>query len=536
MVLSVRRRIGDIARADPDRTALIGFDTNLVEQVLSWREFADRVADAADALRAAVDDRSRSCAVVPAGNTLPAAIAIAAALTAEVPVFPLNPTTPLAERDALLRLLGRRFTHGYLVDAELRPQRLDLSAGSAVADGHGTVADGHGTVADGHGTAADGHGTAADGPGTAADGPGPGKPGTVAYLLATGASTGIPKISARPGPLRYDPMRTPSLVIRQAGWRSAQRQLIVGPLYHAAPFTAFLDAMLDSNTVVLQPFFAPRWTPELVHRYAIEWLQLTPTHMREILRGSPDLDPACFASLRAMLHTAARCDPDTKRGWIDLLGPERVYELYGATEGVGVTLVRGDEWLARPGTVGRGLLTQIRILDNDGNPVPPGMTGTVFMRTPQRVGRADYVNDQAIRTTPDGFATVGDHGRLDRDGYLYLEPRDHDTINVGGEKVDPDEVEAALRDHPAVVDAVAVAVPHGTLGSVVAAHVMLRPGTSVRRAELAAHCGRRLAGYKIPKQFTFVDQIPRSAAGKVQRWRLTSHHETPHHENGATPL
>src|SRR5581483_2457726 len=166
MVLSVRRRIGDIARADPDRTALIGFDTNLVEQVLSWREFADRVADAADALRAA--------------------------LTAEVPVFPLNPTTPLAERDALLRLLGRRFTHGYLVDAELRPQRLDLSAGSAVADGHGTVADGHGTVADGHGTAA--------------DGPGPGKPGTVAYLLATGASTGIPKISARPGPLRYDPM------------------------------------------------------------------------------------------------------------------------------------------------------------------------------------------------------------------------------------------------------------------------------------------------------------------------------------------
>ena len=511
MVLSVRRRIGDIARADPDRTALVGFDSDLAEQVLSWREFADRVTNAADALRAAVDGGSRSCAVVPASNSLPAAIAIAAALTAEVPVFPLNPTTPPAERDALLRLLGRRFAHGYLVDAQLRPQRLDLSAGSEPAGGPGSVA-----------------------------------AGSVAYLLATGASTGIPKISARPGPLGYDPMRTPSLVIRQAGWRTAQRQLIVGPLYHAAPFTAFLDAVLDSNTVVLQPFFAPRWTPELVRRYAIEWLQLTPTHMREILRRPPDLDPACFASLRAMLHTAARCDPDTKRGWIDLLGPDRVYELYGATEGVGVTLVRGDEWLARPGTVGRGCLTQIRILDDTGNPVPPGITGTVFMRTPQPVGRADYVNDQAIRTTADGFATVGDHGRLDRDGYLYLAPRDHDTINVGGEKVDPDEVEAALRDHPAVVDAVAVAAPHGTLGSVVAAHVMLRPGTNVRRAELAAHCGRRLAGYKIPKHFTFVDQIPRSAAGKVERWRLAPHldtphldtllHETLHHENGATPL
>jgi bile acid-coenzyme A ligase len=488
MVLSVRRRIADTARAGPDRTALVGFDAHLAEQVLSWREFADRVADAADALRAALDRRTRSCAVVSAGNTLPAAIGVAAALTAEVPVFPLNPATPPAERDALLRLLGRRFGHGYLMDAQLRPQRIELSAG-----------------------------------------PEPPAGASVAYLLATGASTGIPKISVRPGPLRYDPVRTPSLVIRQTGWRTAQRQLIVGPLYHAAPFTAFLDALLDSNTVVLQPVFAPQWTVELVRRYAIEWLQLTPTHMREILR-LPDLDPAGFGTLRAMLHTAARCDADTKRGWIDLLGPERVYELYAATEGVGVTLVRGDEWLARPGTVGRGFLTQVRILDDTGNPVPPGTTGTVFMRTSRRVGRSDYVNDQAIRTTPDGFATVGDHGRLDRDGYLYLEPRHHDTINVGGEKVDPDEVEAALRDHPAVVDAVAVAVPHQTLGSVVGAHVVLERGASVRKAELAAHCGRRLAGYKIPKHFTFVDQVPRSAAGKIQRWRLA-----PHHENGATP-
>jgi bile acid-coenzyme A ligase len=519
MVLSVRRRIADIARAEPDRTALIGFDTHLAEQILSWREFADRVADAADALRAALDRCTRSCAVVPAGNTLPAAIGVAAALTAEVPVFPLNPATPLAERDALLRLLGRRFARGYLMDAQLRPQRIDLPAGPEPPAGASAAAEGLGQFS----TAAEGLGQFS----TAAEGPS--QFSTVAYLLATGASTGIPKISARPGPLRYDPVRTPSLVIRQTGWRTAQRQLIVGPLYHAAPFTAFLDALLDSNTVVLQPVFAPQWTVELVRRYAIEWLQLTPTHMRAILR-LPDLDPAGFGTLRAMLHTAARCDAGTKRGWIDLLGPERVYELYGATEGVGVTLVRGDEWLARPGTVGRGFLTQVRILDDIGNLVPPGTTGTVFMRTPRRVDRSDYVNDQAIRTTPDGFATVGDHGRLDRDGYLYLEPRDHDTINVGGEKVDPDEVEAALRDHPAVVDAVAVAVPHQTLGSVVGAHVVLQRGASVRKAELAAHCGRRLAAYKIPKHFTFVDQVPRSAAGKIQRWRLA-----PHHENGATP-
>ena len=129
MALSVRRRIADIARAEPDRTALVGFDTDLAQQVLSWREFAGRVADVADALGAALDRRTRSCAVVSAGNTLPAAIGIAAALTAEVPVFPLNPGTPPAERDALLGLLGRRFGHCFLMDAQLRPQRMDLPTG-----------------------------------------------------------------------------------------------------------------------------------------------------------------------------------------------------------------------------------------------------------------------------------------------------------------------------------------------------------------------------------------------------------------------
>ncbi|MDQ2586700.1 AMP-binding protein [Saccharothrix yanglingensis] len=482
MTLSVHRRIDAIARSAPGRTALVGFDAALAEQSLSWREFADSVGQAVAALRAALDPGVPSCVVVEAGNTPSAAIGIAAALAAEVPVFPVNPATPPAERDVLVGLLGRRFGHVHLADA------LDRPPASTVPTTVGAP---------------------------------------VAYLLATGASTGVPKISAKPGPLRYDAARTPSLVIRQTGWRTGQRQLVVGPLYHAAPFTAYVDALLDMNTVVLQPFFSPEWTVDLVRRHGVEWVQLTPTHMREILLLARPR-PESFASLRAVLHTAARCDADTKRGWIDLLGPERVFELYGATEGIGVTLARGDEWLARPGTVGRGVLTQLRVLDDGGEQVAPGVIGTVFMRTPHRVGRSDYVDERAIRTTPDGFATVGDRGRLDRDGYLYLEPRDHDTINVGGEKVDPHEVEAALMAHPAVVDAVALAVPHQALGSVVGAHVVLRPGASVRKADLAAHCGRRLAGYKIPKHFTFVDRLPRSAAGKVQRWRLA-----PSHEGGA---
>ncbi|GAB3890677.1 AMP-binding protein [Kibdelosporangium lantanae] len=473
----VRQRIADIARTAPEETALVGFDADLAEQSLCWRELAKMTADLVGSLCAESDGPDTPCVVVEASNTVRSAVAIVAVLAAELPLFPLNPAAPPAERDGIFAFLGQRFRRVYIMDSSARLRLLDTART-----------------------------------------PEPREEAAPAYLLATGGSSGVPKISMRRDPLGHDPARTPPMAIRNTGWRAGQRQLIVGPLYHAAPFTVFLDALLDRNTTVLQPFFAPSWTIRLVADHAIEWMQLTPTHMREILRARPD--PACFASIRAVLHTAARCDADTKRGWIDLIGPHRLYELYGATEDIGVTLVRGDEWLARPGTVGRGVLTQIAIMDDNRRRVPPGTVGTVFMRSPGRPERRGYVDNRAPETTVDGFTTVGDLGRLDRDGYLFLEPREHDVINVGGEKVDPNEVEAVVLDHPKVLDTVAVGVPHDTLGSVVGVHVMLTPSSTMSRGELIAHCGRRLATHKIPKRVEFVDRIPRSASGKVQRWRL----------------
>lgn len=465
----------------PQEAALVGFDTELAEQSLCWREFAETMDDLAGSLRALSDGRDKPCVVLEAANTVNSAIGIAAALSAELPLFPLNPAAPPAEREGIFTFLGRRFGRICVMDDRHQPRMVDIAR---AAD-----------------TAPTSWGQAAP-----------------AYLLATGGSSGLPKISMHRDPLGYDPGRTPPMAIRETGWRTGQRQLIVGPLYHAAPFTVFLDALLDRNTTVLQPFFAPAWTIRLVAGYAIEWMQLTPTHMREILRLRPDR--AGFASIRAVLHTAARCDADTKRGWIDLVGSCRLYELYGATEDIGVTLVRGDEWLTRPGTVGRGVLTQIAIMDDNHRRVPAGAVGTVFMRSPGRPERRGYVDNRAPETTVDGFATVGDRGWVDRDGYLFLEPREHDVINVGGEKVDPNEVEAVVLGNPKVSDAVAVGVPHDTLGFVVGVHVMLKPSATMSSGELIVHCGRRLATHKVPKKVKFVDQIPRSAAGKVQRWRL----------------
>ena len=467
----------------PTETAFVEFDAELAERALCWRELADMTDDLVGSLRAMTDGQDRPCILVEASNTVHAAVDIAAVLAAELPLFPLNPAAPPAEREGIVSFLGRRFGRVYAMDSRHRPRLVEIVTAAGVA-------------------------------------PEPRREAAPAYLLATGGSSGLPKISMHREPLGYHPARTPALAIRQTGWRSGQRQLIVGPLHHAAPFTVFLDALLDRNTTVLQPFFEPSWTIRLVADHAIEWMQLTPTHMREILRLRPDR--ASFATIRAVLHTAARCDSDTKRGWIDLLGAHRLYELYGATEDIGVTLVRGDEWLARPGTVGRGVLTQIAIMDDNRRRVPSGTVGTVFMRAPGRPDRRGYVDSRVPETTPDGFTTVGDRGRVDRDGYLFLEPRVHDVINVGGEKVDPTEVEAVVLGHPKVLDAVAVGVPHEALGFVVGVHVMLTPSSTMSSGELIAHCGRRLATHKLPKQVKFVDQIPRSASGKVQRWRLAA--------------
>lgn len=476
----VRQRIAGIARIAPEETAVVGFDAELAEQSLCWRELADVTDDIVGSLRAVSDGRGTPCVVVEASNTVHSAVGIAAVLAAELPLFPLNPTAPAAEREGIYTFLGRRFGRVYVMDGHHRPRMVDIAGAADTSEPWDGVAP--------------------------------------AYLLATGGSSGVPKISMHRDPLGHDPARTPAMAIRNTGWRTGQRQLIVGPLYHAAPFTVFLDALLDRNTTVLQPFFAPSWTIRLVADHAIEWMQLTPTHMREILRLRPDR--ASFASITAVLHTAAHCDADTKRGWIDLIGAHRLYELYGATEDIGVTLVRGDEWLARPGTVGRGVLTQIAIMDDNRRRVPPGTPGTVFMRSPGRPERRGYVDNRVPETTVDGFATVGDRGWLDRDGYLFLEPRKHDVINVGGEKVDPNEVEAVVLGHPKVLDTVAVGVPHDTLGLTVGVYVVLRPSSTIAGVELIAYCGRRLATHKVPKQVKFVDQIPRSASGKVQRWRL----------------
>lgn len=192
---------------------------------------------------------------------------------------------------------------------------------------------------------------------------------------------------------------------------------------------------------------------------------------------------------------------------------------YGMTENLGLTSLRGDEWLTHPGSVGRGFReTEIRILDEHGQPMPVGEIGEVFLRAPMNDTYRYLGGAAPAAPTPDGFRSAGDLGRLDEDGYLYIADRRTDMIISGGANVFPAEVENALIAHPGIVDVVVLGLRDAEWGRRVHAVVQLADdAAAVSESDVIAYAKNRLARYKVPKTVEFVDEIPRTAATKVSR-------------------
>jgi bile acid-coenzyme A ligase len=238
----------------------------------------------------------------------------------------------------------------------------------------------------------------------------------------------------------------------------------------------------------------------------------------------PDLHKRDLSSLVWILQGAAVIAPGLVRFWIDLLGPEKIYMSYGMTEGLGLASIRGDQWLSHQGSVGRGIRdTEIRILGPDQHDLPAGEVGEIYLRSPF-TGGYGYLGDAGdLPSTPDGFATAGDLGWMDEEGYLYIVDRRVDMIISGGANVFPAEVEAALLDHPGIADAVVVGLKDEEWGRRV--HAIVEPTDKtdpLTEAEVIAFAKSHLAAYKVPKTVEFVDSIPRSAATKVNRGQLVA--------------
>ena len=304
------------------------------------------------------------------------------------------------------------------------------------------------------------------------------------------------------------------------------RALVTGPAYHAAPLYFDIRMPLASGVgVVLMDKWDAEQTLRLIEQHGITHTHMVATMFHRLL-DLPEASRAGYdlSSLRLLVHGAAPCPVHVKQAMIDWIGPV-VWEYYAATEGGNEYFVGSEEWLRKPGTVGKAPEPHLScVLDDDGQPVPVGEVGTVYLRAPDE-GRFEYYKDadKTAGSYRGDYFTLGDLGYLDEDGYLFLTGRSAELIISGGVNIYPMEVDTELMKHPAVFDVCTVGIPNEEWGEEVRSVISLQEGVTGNEAlaeELIAFARSRLAAFKCPRSIDFADHIPRSEAGKVQRKQI----------------
>jgi long-chain acyl-CoA synthetase len=345
-------------------------------------------------------------------------------------------------------------------------------------------------------------------------------------MLYSSGTTGRPKGILRPLPENppSEPIALFHFLAKLWQCEEGMRYLSPAPLYHSAPLANVSVALRHGGTVVIMEHFDPLQYLELVERHRITHTQLVPTMFSRMFK-LPEADRRRhdLSSLKIAIHAAAPCPAQVKEAMIDWWGPI-IHEYYGATEAMGFTACNTAEWLAHRGTVGRVLMGDIHILDEQMQPVPRGQTGEIWFKT---ANPFEYYQDPertAQTRSADGtMTTVGDMGYLDDDGFLYLTDRSTFMIISGGVNIYPQECENLLITHPKVADAAVFGVPHADLGEEVKAVVQPVAGvahTPELAAELIAFCREHLAHLKCPRSIDFSHELPRLPTGKLYKRKL----------------
>lgn len=346
----------------------------------------------------------------------------------------------------------------------------------------------------------------------------------------TSGTTGRPKGVRRP--LSTVPLEDTDLAAPLYGYSVTRDEpdnvhLLACPWYHTAPLIMAGPSLHLGHTLVIMDRFDAERALELIQTYRVTITHLVPTQfvrllaLPEAVRHRYDV-----SSLRHVIHGAAPCAPDVKRRMIAWFGPV-LDEYYASTEGVGGTIIFSDEWLTRPGSVGRPRNDNvIVILDDDGNVLPAGQIGSVYSQNKTRLDFEYYKDpDKTARSRRGAYRTVGDVGYMDEDGYLYLCDRKADMIISGGVNIYPAEIESVLITHPAVADVAVFGIPNPEWGEEVKAVVELLPDRRTEsadtiREDLLDFLRGRIARYKIPKSIDLVDSLPRDPNGKLYKRRL----------------
>jgi len=479
--LSVGRAITMLAQSEPDRPAVTEWASDGTVRTVTRSEFdrrTNRIARAWAEFGVGVGD------YVTIG--LPNSVAFFEAVVATwklgaVPQ-PLSSRLPDRERQAIVELADPRLVVG--ADPAAHPHRRVLPTGWEPDS-------------------------------TVDDGSLPDRVSPVMRAMTSGGSTGRPKLIVRHDPGIVDPARAGIYRVTPNGC-----QVVVGPLYHSVAFASATTGLFWGNHIVVLPRFDPEATLRAVEDYRATILFLVPTMMLRIWR----LDDAIrnrydLSSLETFWHLGAPCPPWLKANWIDWLGPERIFELYGGTEFQAGTLITGTEWLDHPGSVGRCIFGEMKVVDPDsGADLQPGEIGEIYMRRDAEGTLGYHYIGSESRSLPGHWETLGDMGSIDENGYVYLADRRADMILVGGANVYPAEVENALMEHPSVLSAAVIGLPDEDLGNRV--HAIVQTTQLLRDDELDALLAERLVRYKIPRTYEYVDQSVRDDAGKVRRSAL----------------
>lgn len=341
---------------------------------------------------------------------------------------------------------------------------------------------------------------------------------SLSYRFYTSGTTGRPRGVERDGGGDDRTGASTRRVLRMWGIEASDVFLATGPIYHAAGSYAFISLHGGSTVSVLEKFDGLSWL-EAVDRHRVTVTLMVPAHFIRVLEVPPDRwKKFDLSSLRLVLHAAAPCPISVKRRIMQALPSANIWEFYGASEG-GVSRISPEEWLERPGSVGRPWPgVEVTIRGEEGEVLAPGETGLVFMTSPG--GRFKYHQDPdktAAAWQGDSY-TLGDVGHLDADGYLFLTDRAADVVIRGGVNIYPAEIEQVLASHPAVVDCAVFGVPDDRSGEALRALVELRHPTAA--AELAEYCRAHLAAYKCPQEIIEVPELPRDPSGKVRKRHL----------------
>jgi long-chain acyl-CoA synthetase len=343
------------------------------------------------------------------------------------------------------------------------------------------------------------------------------------HLHYTSGTTGRPKATETP-PQYFPRVKTVQALAEALRPKATPSPgLVVGPLYHTGPLGMVRNLFAGSSLIVMQHFDAEQ-ALALIEQHRVAGSVMVPTHFQRMLALPAEVRAQYdVSSMQRLAHTGAACPRDVKKAMIDWFGPVLV-EAYGGTEAGSTTFISSPEWLARPGSVGKALPPfETEIYGEDGRILGPNEVGQVYFRDTSGHGivyRGDPEKTAAAHIAP-GVFTLGEMGYVDDEGYLFITDRVSDMIVSGGVNIYPAEAEHVLLRHPKVADVAVVAAPNAEMGEEARALVIpADPAAPPTAEELNAFCRESLAGYKCPRGYEMVDDIGRTAMGKVNKKAL----------------